>query len=425
MLEPFFIRGTEVISHIWQRWFQELKTWDDQVLSKLLGTEDQIIITPNDDGTITLSLPQDIDEDADVRFATLSLDNSGLHIFDTNASHDLIIAVGSDLETSDKTLTLTTGNFDRTITLDGNPTLNDWFDQAVKAASSPTFVTETLTGLTASQLVKTDASKVLASTIGTVQVPICMDYYDAIPARGTDSNYHGGLLKLDDAASLNSGAPFVMTTKGVGKIVLVVNDGGGDDMVGDITATGTAVDRNTGVHTGGQTSVMTLTGVTTDNSSVDANGNVVHEFVKAYITDKWFYGVVTLTTADVTLTDLDTYHISFEQVNDSPNLVINTIDANLFCTNASMQFDAYLYTVHVTGDEANVDTEGELHVGPIGSTAALANKYFRARQGNIDEALDGTTDGFWVDVHHTGTPLGIEDVTISVWLTKTVTVELS
>ena len=309
-----------------------------------------------------------------------------------------------------------------TLTLEGVASV---INQDVTTDASPTFVTETLTGLTASQLVKTDASKILTSTVGTVEIPICMDYFDALPARGSESNWHGGLLALDTGGTLNNGAPFVMTTKGVGKIILVVNDGGGDDMVGDITATGTVVDRNTGVHTGGQTSVMTLTGVTTDNTTVDANGNTVHEFIKAYITDKWFYGVVTLTTTDVSLTDLDTYHISFEQVNDQSDLVLNTFDANIYCSGASGEFDAYLHTLHITGDECNIDNEAELHMGSIGSSAALANKYFRLRQGNINEAVDGATDGFWVDIHYKGTPIAVEDVTVSVWFTKTVTVALS
>ena len=93
--------------------------------------------------TWTLSLP------ADVLIPTvLTTPNTGLHILDTNASHDLIIAPGSDL-TADHTLTLTTGDADRTITLSGNPTLADWFDQAVKAASSPTFVNLTITSFAA------------------------------------------------------------------------------------------------------------------------------------------------------------------------------------------------------------------------------------------------------------------------------------
>lgn len=69
---------------------------------------------------------------------TLTLPNAGLHLLDTNASHDLIIRPGSDLSV-DRTLTLTTGDAARTITLSGNPTLADWFDQSVKVAAGPTF----------------------------------------------------------------------------------------------------------------------------------------------------------------------------------------------------------------------------------------------------------------------------------------------
>lgn len=45
---------------------------------------------------------------------TLTLPNDGLHLLDTNASHDLIIAPGSNL-TADHTLTITTGDADRTL----------------------------------------------------------------------------------------------------------------------------------------------------------------------------------------------------------------------------------------------------------------------------------------------------------------------
>jgi len=75
---------------------------------------------------------------------TITLSNTGLHLLDTGGNHDLIIKPGSDV-TADRTLTLTTGDSDRTITLSGNPTLADWFDQAVKAASSPTFANATIT----------------------------------------------------------------------------------------------------------------------------------------------------------------------------------------------------------------------------------------------------------------------------------------
>lgn len=79
----------------------------------------------------------DVDGDAIIS-GPLTLSNTGLHLLDTNASHDLIIAPGSNI-TADRTLTLTTGDADRTITLTGNPTLADWFDQSVKSGASPQF----------------------------------------------------------------------------------------------------------------------------------------------------------------------------------------------------------------------------------------------------------------------------------------------
>ena len=59
-------------------------------------------MTVEEDSTIN----QDLKSDADVTFASLSVNNSGIKIKDTNASHDLIIAVGSNI-TSDRTLTFT------------------------------------------------------------------------------------------------------------------------------------------------------------------------------------------------------------------------------------------------------------------------------------------------------------------------------
>ena len=73
-------------------------------------------------------------------FAGVTLGNTGLHLLDTDESHDLIIKHGSNL-TADRILTLTTGDAARTITLQGNPTLSDWFDQSVKVAANPTFGT--------------------------------------------------------------------------------------------------------------------------------------------------------------------------------------------------------------------------------------------------------------------------------------------
>ena len=75
----------------------------------------------------------------EVLFDILTLSNTGLHLLDTDASHDLIIAPGSDL-TADRTLTITTGDASRTLTLSNNVTL----DQDVDSTSSPTFVSPTI-----------------------------------------------------------------------------------------------------------------------------------------------------------------------------------------------------------------------------------------------------------------------------------------
>ena len=53
----------------------------------------------------------------------ITLANTGLHILDIDASHDLIIKPGSSL-TADRTLTIATGDADRTLTIEANSALN-------------------------------------------------------------------------------------------------------------------------------------------------------------------------------------------------------------------------------------------------------------------------------------------------------------
>lgn len=86
----------------------------------LTGTAAQITVTNGDgvSGNPTLSLPSDV-----LIPTVLTVPNTGLHILDTNASHDLIIAPGSNI-TADRTLTVTTGDADRTVTISGNATIS-------------------------------------------------------------------------------------------------------------------------------------------------------------------------------------------------------------------------------------------------------------------------------------------------------------
>ena len=72
----------------------------------ITGTANQVTVTNGDgvSGNPTLSLPSDV-----IIPTVLTVPNTGLHILDTNATHDLIISAGSNL-TADRTLSIITGD---------------------------------------------------------------------------------------------------------------------------------------------------------------------------------------------------------------------------------------------------------------------------------------------------------------------------
>jgi len=277
----------------------------------------------------------------------------------------------------------------------------------------------------------TAASDTLAPTQGnvkayvdakTVSVPIVFTTFDATPARNTETNYHGGLLALATGQALGPATPAndITVTKGIGKLLIVVN--AGTDLAGTITITGTVVNRETGAS-GADTDTITVDAVTTDTSSTGgkAGGATIHAFSGAYISSKWFQGSVVLSTSTLNLSDVDVYHVSFEQFNDASNITLETLDANLFTTNANAEFDAYLYSIEVTGSKATIAVQASLHVGTDGFTA-IANKYCRLRRGNINKALDGATDGIWIDVWYLNIAnTYCQDVGIKVWASQEIT----
>lgn len=119
-----------------------LSTIDGYVRGSILrgGASDWEVYAAEVDGAILIGDGTDVASTTTPTFTdVVTFQTTGIHILDTDDSHDLIIAVGSDLG-ADRTLTLVTGDADRIITLSGNPTLNDWFDQDVQTTASPTFV---------------------------------------------------------------------------------------------------------------------------------------------------------------------------------------------------------------------------------------------------------------------------------------------
>lgn len=168
---------------------------------------------------------------------------------------------------------------------------------------------------------------------------------------------------------------------------------------------------------GGGMDTLTIDALTTDDSDVDANGNPRHAFTGAYITSELFTGSITLSTTDLTLTDVDVYHIAFEQFNDVPSVTIEAFETFLLTTNVLAEFDAYLNSIIVTGDKCDITMEADLHVGAEG-IPAVADRRWTLRRGLLGVALDGSTDGAWAEIYYANTPTYIEDVYAKVWATE-------
>ena len=280
-----------------------------------------------------------------------------------------------------------------------------------------------LTALANDQLLRWDsAANVFKNTTPTSHTQLSFSMYDAEPNRGSETSLDGAFLPIAIGQPLNSVPVDLVVEKGTGKLVIVVN--AGSDFDGEITITGTSVDRDTGATTADDTDTITIDALTTDTSDTDTNNNDRHALAGAYISSKWFTGTVTLSTTDLTLTDVDVYHISFEQFDDTADITVDTFDANLLTTNVAAQFDAYLYSVVVTGSKCDIVIEASLHVGSDGETA-IANRYWRLRRGLINKSIDGTKDGTWVSLHYSNSPAYVEDVSIKVWATEIVPLTLS
>lgn len=141
---------------------------------------------------------------------TVALPNTGLHLLDTNASHDLIIAPGSDL-TADRTLTITTGDADRTLTLANSGT-------AVVGTGTATRLAEwsDANTLAASTLIKTGAGVLTLSAAGA--------YTLTVPADGTAALLAtANVFTAAQTINVNSATALVVEQDGVYDNVLVVN----------------------------------------------------------------------------------------------------------------------------------------------------------------------------------------------------------
>ncbi len=245
----------------------------------------------------------------------------------------------------------------------------------------------------------------------TTTVEHSLDVYIDLKARQAEQHIHGNLIPLVTGQPLDSVPTDIAFTNGLSKLVIVVNAGG--DVAGEITVTGTSVNRNTGAESGADTDTITVDAVTTDDTTTDANGNTVHDFTGAYITSKWFKGAVVLSTVDLTLTDVDVYQVSFEQFGDRAGITLNTIGVTAKINNTAAWCDIYYYLLEVTGDKCDIATIADMHVTVAESTA---DRYYRLRRGLLAQAIDGTTDGIWIDAHFGPMNQNYwEDINVKLW----------
>lgn len=253
---------------------------------------------------------------------------------------------------------------------------------------------------------------------GTFTQQIPFNFFNEQNVRNLDEHVNGTFTKMLDAQPLSNVAPLAWT-HGIGKIVFVINAGA--DFDGSFTVTSTTVDRDTGVETGADTDIITVDALTIDNSDTDAEGNDRHAFTGAYITSKWSTGAISVTTADLTLTDVDVYAISFEQVNDTPDLTLTTFDTSFDVTNTNAWFYAYLYTVIVTKatKKCNIVRSVSLELD-VGDSEV---KPYRKRLGGpaVDVDIDGSKDGFWVELFFgPNNQTYFDDISMNVWFDATI-----
>lgn len=91
-------------------------TGADPTLATITATANETSVT-NAAGSITIGLADDV-----LVPTSVTIPNEGLHILDSDASHDLIIKAGSNLS-ADRILTLTTGDSARGVTISANGTV--------------------------------------------------------------------------------------------------------------------------------------------------------------------------------------------------------------------------------------------------------------------------------------------------------------
>jgi hypothetical protein len=213
--------------------------------------------------------------------------------------------------------------------------------------------------------------------------------------RNLDESLWGLFTAISLADTLDSGTP-INVSVGCHRILFVIN--AGSDVSGTITITGTTRDRtDTTISTPADTEDIVIDSLSTDNSSSDAQGNTIHEYDNVFMSDKWFEGSISITTTDLTITDIDVYAILYHQFDSFHTVKLISYDFTGKCTNTAAWYYSYLYLIQCVNPNKKYNINN-IAIHDITVGVSLANEGYRRRK-ILNTVIDGNAGhGVWAEL---------------------------